>query len=85
MCVQKLIGIGLVVIVVFSENEVCQSLIVVDYRQRVQLVVPQNIVGLAEGCLLYTSRHHGQPAGLYAKVDTLENRVSVVRFPAYIV
>ena len=47
--VQKLVRIVLMRIVVLAEYEVCQSLVFIDDRKRVQLVVPKNVVCLAQG------------------------------------
>ena len=44
--VEQFVGILLVAVVVLAENEVTELLIRCDYRQRVELVIPDDIVGL---------------------------------------
>ena len=47
MLVQYFVRVGLVGIVVLSENEMGEPLVFIYYRQGIELVVPENVVGLA--------------------------------------
>ena len=49
MLVQKFVRIILVRIIVFAENKMRQSLIFVDNRKCVQLVVPKNVIRFTQG------------------------------------
>ena len=48
MLVEKLVGVVLVVVVVLAENEIFKALFVVDNRQGVHFVVPDDVVGLVK-------------------------------------
>ena len=49
VAVKQLVGILLVAVIVLAENKIAQAAVVADDRQRVELMLPDNIVGLAEG------------------------------------
>ena len=52
VCIKKLLGIFLMLSVVLTEYEILKITVLVNYRKRIELIVPDNIVSFLKSCAL---------------------------------